>query len=88
MTDLAWSVVLLLLSLTLTYLFCIRPMQRGRPMAAAEGKREGDAAASAERESEINRLRLEVAALRSPQLHTPSRDVAEHGAPTIRNRSQ
>ena len=64
MTELGLATVVLLASLALTYFFCIRPMHKGRcgmvPKAQAEQAR-----STVYDESEIARLRVEVATLRA-----------------------
>lgn len=64
MTELGLAAAVLVASLTLTYLFCLRPMRRGR-CAVGAGRGQGrHLGQTPERDAEIARLRQEVSALR------------------------
>jgi hypothetical protein len=63
-TELGLAAVVLVASLTLTYLFCLRPMRRGHCAVGAgrgQGRHLGE---TPDRDAEIARLRQEVSALR------------------------
>lgn len=65
MSELGLAAAVLVASLTLTYVFCLRPMRRGRcAMGAGRGRGQG-AGEVLDRDAEVARLRQEVAALRA-----------------------
>ncbi len=74
MSELGLAGAVLLASLTLTYLFCLRPMRRGRcAMGAGRRGRGQDACEMSDRDAEVARLRQEVAALRAGSAPASSR---------------
>lgn len=60
------AALFLVLSMVLTYFFCLRPMQQGRCPAAGIG-RVAMAHPGTEEDAEISRLRDEVSALRAAE---------------------
>lgn len=68
--ELALALGVLLTSLSVTYLCCIRPMRRGDDVAGAPGVR---SQRRADRDEQIARLRTEVSELRDGQPHSRSR---------------
>jgi hypothetical protein len=65
MTELGLAGLVLLASLTLTYVFCIRPMRNGRCGMVSKAQAGVLAPSTVDDEGEIARLRVEVAALRA-----------------------
>jgi hypothetical protein len=60
--ELGLAAAVLVASLALTYLFCLRPIRRGhRAITRGQGRHLGQ---TADRDAEIIRLRQEVSALR------------------------
>lgn len=66
MSEHIFAASILLLSLTVTYFFCLRPMRQGR--CAMVGNTLANEQSTRHDEAEIARLREEVAALRGRQL--------------------
>lgn len=65
MSELGFAVAVFLLSLAITYFFCLRPMRQGRCAMAGQARNRAHPAANKSDEAEIARLREEVTALRN-----------------------
>lgn len=68
MSELGFAAVVLLLSLAVTYFFCLRPMRQGRCAMAGKASTGEQSHSTRSDEAEISRLREEVAVLRSESL--------------------
>lgn len=68
MSELGFAAVVLLLSLAVTYFFCLRPMRQGRCAMAGKARTGEQPHSTHSAEAEISRLREEVAALRGESL--------------------
>lgn len=76
MTELGLAVAVLVASLTLTYVICLRPMRRGH-CAMGAGRSQGRSfGETPDRDAEIAQLRQQVAGLRAESPGGRSRDSA------------
>ncbi len=65
MTPLAISAATLVVALTMTYLFCIRPMRRGHRRIGCDTADRSESPRGEQRAAEISTLRAELADLRA-----------------------
>lgn len=83
MSELGFAAVVLLLSLAVTYFFCLRPMRQGRCAMAGKARTGEQPHSAGSDEAEISRLREEVGALRGESLAHKSNQPPQLGPARI-----